>query len=114
MVRNDTREWAFAVKDENGLAVPLPGATGYFTAKFSIEDADADAVFQLTAANGITFDAGSGGTGSVKVVPANTSAVPDVRTQLVFDLQIKVSGNTYTVARGNLIVDPDVTLSAGV
>lgn len=109
MIRGDTREWSFAVIDENKSAVPLPGATGYFTAKFDITDADSAAVFKLTETNGITFDSGSGGTGSIKLVPANTSSVPDIRTTLVFDFQIKVSGNTYTVARGNLIVDPDVT-----
>lgn len=109
MIRGDTREWSFAVIDENKAAVNVSSATGFFTAKYNMADADAIAVFKLTETTGITFDAGAGGTGSIKLLTANTSGVPDVRTVLVFDFQVKVSGNTYTVARGNITVDPDVT-----
>lgn len=111
MIRGDVREWSFAVKDENNAAISIAGATGFFTGKLNVADLDSAAVFQLTVGAGITIDAGVGGTGSVKLSAINTALVPDVRTTLFFDLQFTVSGNVYTVARGNLIIDPDVTLS---
>lgn len=111
MVRGDTKEWSFAVLDENSATVNLTGASALFTAKNFLADTDLQAVFQKTESNGITITAGTSGTGSIKLVPTDTSSLSDVRTDLVFDFQVKVGGNTYTPARGNLIVYPDVTLS---
>lgn len=111
MVRGDTKEWSFAVVDELGAAVNLTGASAFFTAKNFLADTDLQAVFQKTEVNGVTITAGSGGTGSIKLVPTDTSSLSDVRIDLAFDFQVKVGGNTYTPARGNLIVYPDITLS---
>lgn len=111
MVRGDVKEWSFAVKDEASAAINVASATGLFTAKLRMSDPDASAIFQVSAPTGITFDANASGTGTLHLYPANTSAVPDVQTTLVFDFQVKIGGNPYTVSRGNLIVYPDVTLS---
>lgn len=111
MVRGDTKEWGFAVLDENGAPVTLAGASAYFTGKTRTSYSDASSIFQLVNGSGITIDAGASGTGTIKLSPVHTSAVPDVRTTLVFDFVVKISGNVYTVSRGNLVVYPDVTLS---
>lgn len=109
--RGDTKEWSFAVLDEHGAAVNITGATAKFTVKHSLADADGAAVFQKTESSGITIDAGTGGTGSVKVSPADTSAQVDARVVLIWDLQVIVGGNTYTPAAGELLVWPSVTKS---
>lgn len=113
ITRGDTKEWTFAVIDGTGAAVNLTGITSaFFTAKASITEADTDAgVIQKTIGNGITVDAGSAGTGTIKLVPADTSASIDARVTLVFDFEIIVGGNTYTPAGGSLLIYPDVTRS---
>lgn len=111
MIRGDTKEWSFVVLDEHNQPVDLSTITSaFFTAKASIADSD-PGVFQKTIGNGVTIDGGSAGTGSIEVVPADTATQIDARVTLAFDFEVIVGGNTYTPAKGNLVIYPDVTRS---
>lgn len=119
MTRGDTKKWDFTVTDENDAAVSLASHAGFwFTAKRSIADSDASAIFQkhlatgATSGSGFSIAAGAGGTGSVQLSPSDTSGLEDAIVQLSYDIQfIDVNANKYTAAIGKLTVRPDVTLA---
>lgn len=119
MVRGDTRQWSFTIRDENASAVSLASHGGlYFTAKRSIADPDASAIFQkhlvagAATGGGFAIASAPGGYGNVTLSPSDTSALEAAIVQLSYDLQfVDVGANKYTVAAGKLTVRPDVTLS---
>lgn len=119
MIRGDTRQWSFTVVDENASSVSLASHGGlYFTAKRSIADPDASAIFQkalvagLPTGGGFTIASATLGFGRVQLAPTDTSGLEDAIVQLSYDLQfVDSGGNKYTIAAGKLTVRPDVTLS---
>lgn len=98
MVRGDTL--AFGVEIE-GLEEDLD--TAYFSCKINYDDNSY--VFQKTLGNGITKV--ETGKYRVRVAPADTSSLE--AGQYYYDLQIGVNGDIYTILRGVLKIEYDVT-----
>jgi phage terminase large subunit-like protein len=96
----------------DGVAVNITGKTLRMTAKWSADDADADAVFSLTSTGsaGITVTNAAGGLATVTVAPAKTSSLPARQVSLVYDIQLHTDAtDPKTIASGTLLVRPDVT-----
>jgi hypothetical protein len=82
----------------------------WFTAKWAYRDLDAAAVFQKTIGSGIVITNALLGLATATLVAADTSGLAAVKVPLVWDIQVRTAGGeTFTVAKGNLIVTPDVT-----
>lgn len=119
MVRGDTKQWNFAVTNENASAVSLASHNGItFTGKRSVADPDASVIFQKSLASGATTGGGftitslTNGTGTIKLSPSDTASLEAAILSLSFDLQfVDADANKYTVAIGRLTVRPDVTLA---
>ena len=113
MMRGDSKTYTFALTDADGDALDLAAASVWFTAKRRLSDADDDAVFNLSVGTGITIGTpASGGEVTVDLPAANTTALPDRRTELRYDLQVKLAGGeAQTALYGTLAVYPDVTLA---
>lgn len=117
MYRGDTLNIDFQVKDDDGSVVDLSGATAWFTVKDQLTDSDASAIFQYqatepTATTGITWTNASQGKYRVSINPADTDNLGDTVQELHWDSQVKTSaGEIYTVEKGKLLVEPEVTRS---
>lgn len=98
MVRGDTL--AFGVEIE-GLEQDLD--TAYFSCKTNYDDNSY--VFQKTLSNGITKV--ETGKYRVRVAPADTASLE--AGQYYYDFQIGVNGDVYTILRGVLKIEYDVT-----
>ena len=89
--------------------IDITSAAIYFTCKRYKNDADADALFQLTVGSGITTDAGTNGFFTVVVPEANTEDLP-VGIPYFFDCVIEpVAGGRQTVLNGTLTLKEPVT-----
>jgi hypothetical protein len=115
MRRGDTPVWELTVIDEDGAAFNLSGYTIRMTAKTSIDQADADAVFQLSTVDGtITITNAAGGLAEMQPERDSTNTLT-VDTSCVWDVQIAKDGTpdeTFTVADGTLLIRRDVTRTA--
>lgn len=94
--------------------------TGWFmwwTVKRTYTDADLQAVSQATstptstpAGGGIVFTLAQAGKAEITMGPLATRAFPDGTSRLVYDVQIMdPQGHPFTVERGYLLVEADVT-----
>lgn len=95
----------------NGVAIDLTGATLWFTAKDDLDDLDAAAVFQKkTGGLGIAITDAVNGRATVTIAPADTASLANEPQTLECDIQLlEVDGTLTTVARGQLILQPQVT-----
>ena len=109
--RGDTASWDFTVLDQAGAAVNLTGSSTLFTVRDTYavaQTTDADAVLHASTATEITYPTPASGIGRLVLSPTQTRALSP--RSYPFDLQIKDgSGNTYTVARGVLLVQNEQT-----
>jgi hypothetical protein len=89
----------------------ITGFKLWFTAKNNLQDADTQAVSQLsTTTSGITITTPTVGQYSVAMPALATAAFPDGPVALFYDVQLMDgSGNIYTIDGGTLTVSPDVT-----
>lgn len=111
ITRGDTPTFNIAVALA-GAPYSLVGCSIWFTAKWAYRDLDAAAVFQKTIGSGITVTNAPLGLATATLVAGDTSFLSAVKILLVYDIQVRTAGGlTFTVARGNLIVIPDVTLA---
>ena len=105
MVRGDTCSFAFQLK---GLEGERPEAV-YFTCKSSVEDTTP--LFQLTLDNTIderSYDPETDIiTYSVRIPPDKTAGVDPGR--YYYDLEVQVNADVFTLMRGRLAIDYDVT-----
>lgn len=110
MTRGDTPVWNLAVTDGSGNPYDLSNCTIYMTAKTNIDDADVDAVFQLsTVAGTITITNAAGGLAEIVPLTTSTSSLT-TDAQLYYDVQVTAPGaKKFTVVKGTLIVERDVT-----
>jgi hypothetical protein len=111
MYRGDTKVVQLTI---SGLgASGLTGYSFWFTAKNNYSDADVDAVIAKSGADFTVVtvgDANTDGVVTVKILPADTSGLPDYDVQLHYDAQAEDSnGNVTTLATGTLTVKVDVT-----
>ncbi len=98
----------------NGQPVDLTGGIVRMTAKWSVSDIDANAVFQLSSAtSGITITSASAGEIRVDIPSSATTSLPAKKVELPFDIQFVNSvGKVFTVLYGTLVIVPDVTITA--
>ena len=115
MRRGDTPVWELAVLDEDGAPLNLTGYTIRMTVKTSIDQSDADAVFQLSTVDGtITVTDAAGGLAEMQPEREDTNTLTADIT-CVWDVQIAKDGapdETFTVADGTLLIRRDVTRTA--
>jgi hypothetical protein len=108
MWRGDTEVFDAAIM-VGGSPVNITGCTLRFTAKRSLQDADADAVFQLVTPTEIVITNGPGGLCEINVASLDTSGLL-VPTLCYCDLQlVDTLGNVSTTATGTLMIKIDVT-----
>jgi hypothetical protein len=95
----------------NGAAVDLTGATLWFTAKEDWDDLDADAVFQKkTGGLGIAVTDALAGEATVTIPGSDTASLDNEVQTLECDVQLlEVDGTLTTVARGQLVLQPQIT-----
>jgi hypothetical protein len=109
MYRGDTAEFRVTALDIDGNPLDITGASAWFTAKRTTSDDDLSAVFQKTVGDGITITDAPNGIMLVRLAEADTASVTG-REYLEYDLQVKdTSDGVWTVARGSLLVEADVT-----
>jgi hypothetical protein len=105
----------------DGVEAPFsitPDMTVRFAAKWHYNDADSAAVFYFASPARVTVIDGPGGVIQFSILPSDWDiAFPDPLTKsvtLVADVQIAdaARNNVYTLARGTLMIDPDVTVMA--
>ncbi len=110
MFRENTFSFDIAVT-QNGAAVDLTGGTLRMIAKYSVLDADADAVFDKSSpSTGITFLSAAGGTANITIASSDTTALPYDTVPLVYDVKfVDSTANVYQVLYGNLVVLANVT-----
>lgn len=86
------------------------GTKLWLTVKRSHDDADADAVLQLTETAGITRNEPAGADHNYALARIAEGALDfPRRTALVWDLQYQLGDRTETLLRGTITVVPDVT-----
>lgn len=106
MYRGNTAKWDAAVT-LGGAPVDLTGITGlWFTVKRSTDSA---ALFQKSIGSGITVTNAAGGLARITFSPADTTSLPPRQVPLEYDLEYESGGEVYTLARGRLTVEPDIT-----
>ena len=88
------------MKDDSGEAVTVDSA--YFTAKKNL--ADASPAFQKSLNDGITQD---DGVLIVRIAPSDTSSLYE--GIYFYDCQIGIESDKYTLLRGILTLEQDVT-----
>ena len=110
MTRGDTRAFAIALTDADGLPLDLTDLTLTFTAKLRQTDTDANAVIVKTEGDGITIgDDPTDGTATLVISPEDTEGLTR-RTSLYWDVQVEDSlGAVSTPLAGRLVVSLDVT-----
>lgn len=92
----------------NGQPFDLTGATLKFLAKRRAGDADAGAVITKTDGDGIVVPLPTNGVAQVQILEADTAALANEETVLVWELQVTSSANPFTVAGGLLTIEPAV------
>lgn len=90
----------------------LAGWEFFCTAKVSHDDADDDAVFQLTLGDGIAVIDNFNSIIEITIPPAATAALVGRTSHLYLDVQATdTTGAPWTLADGRLVVRADVTRS---
>ena len=114
IMRGDSKTLTFVIEDDDGAPLDLGTVQVWMTAKRSVLDPDASAVFQLLLGGNITVvGANADGTIAVHIAPSHTNSLPLKVMQLVYDVQVKTEDDdVQTAMYGNLTVHPDVTLAA--
>lgn len=95
--QGDTGHIVFNFKDGSGVAVPLTGKTLTITAKKSLEDADAKAVFQKTITSHTNA---AGGVTTVSLTSADTATLGN----LWIDAVLTGGGDVKTLFVGSLTI----------
>jgi hypothetical protein len=108
MSKGDTVVFPGTVVDDNGV-VDISSAAFRFTAKREYTDTDAHAVISLTSPGGIQILDGPNGKFQVLIQPSDTASLPEVVARLFYDVQITDGPNVYTVVKGILTIEPDVS-----
>jgi hypothetical protein len=109
-VRGDTFVFSMYVFNA-GVQVDLTGAAVRFTAKHDYADLDAAAVVALdtSVGGGVEIVNAAAGELRVTVPAADTAALDNVQQRLVWDAQLTKGVSTYTFARGQWLIEPEVS-----
>lgn len=100
MVKGDTLSFNITVTDDSGEPVTVDSA--YFTAKKN--PADVTPAFQKSLGSGITQD---DGVLTVRVAPTDTASLYE--GLYFYDCQIGIDSDKYTLLRGILTLEQEVT-----
>lgn len=105
--RGDTETITATAVNANGDDYSLVGLTVWFYAKSAFDIADGSGEIELvTGGSGVTV---SGNVATATIAPTDTSGLPNRRTPLYYEWQVKDGvGAIYTLASGWLIVEPDI------
>ena len=98
MVSGDTMSYNVIIRDQNGDAVLVDGAT--FRAKRNLEDANPD--ISLSLGNGITQ---SDEVLTVRLAPADTASLVGF---FYYDMNITIDSDVFTLQRGMLQIEANV------
>lgn len=110
--RGDDEIYELTLKQRDGTALNLTGVSIWFTVKRSHEETDVQAIVRKTVGSGITIVNAAIGRADVRILAADLASLPPRRTTLVWDCQVRdAAGFVSTVDRGQLVVDPDVTIA---
>jgi hypothetical protein len=108
MWRGDTQVIAAAITVA-GIAANITGCSLRFTAKRSLQDTDANAVFQLNTPAEILITNGPAGLCEINIASADTAS-ENQAIRCYCDLQlVDTLGNVSTTATGTLLIKMDVT-----
>lgn len=112
LTRGDTQTYTLTFKDANGTAYCLKNWVVFFTLKTHYSLTDAEASLQKIVT---TFsDTTSGTTGVATVTLDPTDTVNLDPGEYDFDIAVRTAANeTFTVMKGKLDLEYDVTRSAG-
>lgn len=108
--RGDDYDETFAVKDADGAAVDITGATISFTVKDRFSDAQASAILKKTSASAAELEItnGAGGLFTVHFTTAEMRALE--LGEYAYDVEVLLSGGkTHTPAQDLFIIVGDVT-----
>lgn len=100
MIKGDTVSFNIIVKDDEGEAVTVDSA--YFTAKKNPTDVTPS--FQKSLGSGITQE---DGVLTVRIAPSDTASLYE--GLYFYDCQIGIDSDKYTLLRGILSLEQDVT-----
>src|SRR5947207_2059433 len=100
MIRGDTFSFDVVVSDDSG-PVNLTSGLLIFTLKNKYSDPDISAIAQKkSSSNGIIITNALAGKATVTLAPLDTRNLGDSWTILVWDLELILGGNVYTVDSG--------------
>lgn len=110
MVRGDTISFNISIV-LNGLPVDITNGVLRMTAKWSVTDEDADAIFTKTSTpvDGIVITDAVNGLATITLSPADTINLPDHTVTVPYDVQLDILGAIFTVLLGNLTILVDVS-----
>ena len=100
MIMGDTLAFNVEVTDQNGDVITVDSA--YFTCKKNVTDSEK--AFQKSLGSGIIQ---SEGLLTVRVAPEDTRSLD--AGQYFYDMEIGVGSDIYTLMRGTLSIEQDVT-----
>lgn len=107
MYRGNTAKWDATIT-LGGAPVDLAGVTGiWFTARKSLDSAP---FISKAIGTGVTVTNAAGGLARITLSPADTASLPSRQVPLEYDLEYESGGEVHTLARGRLIVEPDITV----
>ena len=103
MTKGDTLSFNVILKDQNGNAVSVDSA--YFTCRKTF---DSNPTFQKSLGSGISQ---SGGILTVRIAPSDTSGSGVYAGNYMYDFQIGLNGDKFTLMKGVLSIEAEVTTS---
>lgn len=90
----------------------ITGSTIWMTAKRYLAESDSNAVFQLESPGAIVFTDPVNGLARATIPHSATVNLPAQCTRLFYDFQLLTPGSeVYTIEKGLLVIDPDVTIT---
>lgn len=111
LVRGDTNLFTATVT-LNGAPLDVSAYDIWCTAKYSKDDADIAALFQVTKAAGAITVGGTGNSVATITIAAALTIALTADVKVFYDVQIKApggGGQITTVAEGTMLISKDVT-----
>lgn len=109
LIRGDTNVFTTTIT-LNGAPLDVSTYDIWCTAKYSKDDSDLDALFQVTKAAGAISVGGAGNNVATITIAANLTSALTQDVSVFYDVQIKSAGGQITtVADGAMLISRDVT-----
>ena len=112
MVRGDTQTYNLVFKNSSGVAYCMKNWVVVMTAKTNPTLSDAQASFQKIVTTFPDTTSGTSGSATITINPSDTVNLEP--QEYDFDIQVTTAANeNFTVLRGKLNIEYDVTRAAG-